>query len=173
MYRLYFILTSNIGTALGLSNGTMGTIVDIIFDSNDPNSIPGFLPTLIWIDISNNQYRGETFFPNDTSRSNWVPISSVKGRKNYFSDGLKKPCVRTMFPIKLCYAFTPWKVQGQTLRNKFVANLGTIEKADGLAYVIFSRARRLQDIGLEGGFNCDRLIECINKRESFKRRLKF
>ena len=71
----------------------------------------------------------------------------------------------TIYTIKLCYAWTPWKVQGQTLKNKFVAYLGNIEKADGLAYVIFSRACRLQAIGLEEGFNCDRLIECINKRE--------
>ena len=43
-----------------------------------------------------------------------------------------------MLPLKLSFSFTPWKVQGQTIRGKVVGTLGTLEKADGLTYVVFS-----------------------------------
>ena len=75
-----------------------------------------------------------------------------------------------MLPIKLSYAFTPWKVQGQTIRSKVVGNLGTLERSDGLTYVIFSRVRRFDDIAIDGGMTWQRISTKISNRVSFQKR---
>lgn len=50
-----------------------------------------------------------------------------------------------MIPLKLCHAFTPWKLQGQTIEKKLVGMLGRLERGNGLMYVIFYQVRRLKD----------------------------
>ena len=72
-----------------------------------------------------------------------------------------------MLPLKLSYSFTPWKVQGQTIRGKVVGTLGTLEKADGLTYVVFSRVRKFDDIAVDGGITWQRLNTRINTRKTF------
>ena len=57
---------------------------------------------------------------------------------------------RNMLPLKLTWAWTIWKVQGQTIKGKMVINLCQQEKTHGLTYVAFSRATELQNIGLIG-----------------------
>ena len=51
----------------------------------------------------------------------------------------KIPSSCTMFPSHLCYVWTIWKVQGQTLSLKVIAYLGDTEKEHGLSYTVFSR----------------------------------
>ena len=46
--------------------------------------------------------------------------------------------LQTMFPFCLCYAWTIWKAQGQTIQNKVVVSLGDKEKEHGLSYTAFS-----------------------------------
>ena len=48
---------------------------------------------------------------------------------------------RTMLPIRLCYAWTIWKAQGQTLPGKVVLDLGKREVEHGLTYTAFSRVK--------------------------------
>ena len=77
---------------------------------------------------------------------------------------------RTMVPLKLAWAWTIWKVQGQTVDGKVVVSLGRKEVEHGLSYVVFSRVRRFQDIGIIRGVSGDRLTSQIAKRAKFKKR---
>lgn len=54
-----------------------------------------------------------------------------------------------MLPLKVSYSFTPC--------GKVVGTLGTLEKADGLTYVVFSRVRKFDDIAVDGGITWQRL----------------
>ena len=71
-----------------------------------------------------------------------------------------------MLPLRLCYAWTIWKAQGQTLRCKVVADLCDREKEHGLSYTVFSRITKPQDLMIKGGVTCARL--CLKIRSNNK-----
>ena len=178
LYNLFYVcigskvmLTTNVCQQLGLSNGVVGTVVDIVFDRNDSSYVPGFLPKLIWVNLADGQYVGPSLFPNLVERRNWVPIVPITANNTVFRNGERVPSSRTMLPLKLCYAFTPWKIQGQTIDNKLVGTLGTLEKSNGLTYVIFSRVRRFKNIAIDGGLTYSRLSNRIGSSVSFKYRV--
>ena len=52
--------------------------------------------------------------------------------------------VRRQFPVRLCFAMTVHKSQGQTL-NKVGLDMTSVFFAHGQAYVALSRARKLRD----------------------------
>jgi len=76
-----------------------------------------------------------------------------------------------MIPLKLAWAWTIWKVQGQTVDGKVVVDLGPTEKEHGLSYVAFSRVRRFQDLGVLGGCTLERLTTKISGQKKLKNRL--
>ena len=78
-----------------------------------------------------------------------------------------------MIPLKLSYAFTPWKIQGQTIKGEIVGDVGVNEKNDGLTYVLFSRVRKFSDVGIDGGLTYARLTRKIKNRVSMQRRILF
>jgi len=165
------MLTTNVCQQLGLSNGVIGTVVDITFDRNDTSYVPGFLPKIVWVELRENQYTGESLFPNDISRRNWIPILPITANQTVFRNGERVPSSRTMIPLKLSYAFTPWKLQGQTIDTKLVGNLGLLERSNGSTYVIFSRVRRFKDLAIDGGLSFSRLTKKIGSSTSFKYRV--
>ena len=165
------MLTTNVCQQLGLSNGVVGTVVDIVFDRNDSSNVPGFLPKLVWVELAEGQYVGPSLFPGISERRNWVPIIPITANQSVFKSGERVPSSRTMIPLKLCYAFTPWKIQGQTIDKKLVATLGRLERSNGLTYVIFSRVRRFKDIAIDGGLCFTRLATRIGSATSFKYRV--
>jgi len=72
-----------------------------------------------------------------------------------------------MIPLKLAWAWTIHKAQGQTMKEKIVLNLGDKELIARLSYVAFSRATKLSNIGINGGCTREKLMEEIaisNKR---------
>ena len=115
----------------------------------------------------------EVFFPDDVSKSNWVPIYPAEAEFSSYKRGIRVVSKRKMYPFKMCYAWTAWKVQGQTIRNKVVCDLSKQEKSGGLAYVIFSRVTKLSDLGIIGGFSRDRITTKIARRASFRMRRDF
>ena len=78
---------------------------------------------------------------------------------------------RTMFPLRLCYAWTIWKAQGQTIQSKVVVSLGKTEKEHGLSYTAFSRVTKPSDIGLLGGLPQNRLLQKIKGQSKMDPRI--
>ena len=128
------MLLFNVCSELGLSNGSCGTLRDFVYDKEDALCMPPNLPKYVWVEFDSGTYRGPSFFPNDSTRGQWVPISSTSA----YGGTSVVASSRTMLPLKLCWAFTPWKVQGQTIPGKLLATLGVTEKEAGLSYVVFS-----------------------------------
>ena len=58
------------------------------------------------------------------------------------------------------------------MKNKVIIDLGTNETTLGLAYVAFSRAKKLSNIGIVGGLTKERLTTEIQNKTSLKRRIK-
>ena len=62
-----------------------------------------------------------------------------------------------MIPLRLAWAWTIHKSQGQTMRCKIVLNLGKKEMDHGLTYVAISRATKIGCIGIDGGVTRERI----------------
>ena len=76
-----------------------------------------------------------------------------------------------MFPLRLCWAWTIWKAQGQTIRGKVSISLGRGEKEHGLSYVAMSRVTKFSDIGIYDGITANRLCRSIKKHKKMAPRI--
>ena len=164
------VLMHNIATKYGLVNGAVGIIKDVIYmDNNVPPNLPAF------IIASFNCYNGPNFFDDtDTEKLKWVILLPVTIRwtSNYADrSNRNNECIKTMFPIRLAWAWTPWKSQGSTFNCPICLHLGDIEKEHGLTYTAMSRATRVEDILLPEGLGKDRLCEKIKKLKKMNARI--
>lgn len=167
------LLAKNLCPRVGLSNGTTGEVKHIIFEDG---YISGKQPSYIWVDFGT-KYRGGTFFPGCPERSGWFPIKPATvdcyvGKKGRDGGSLSESetLSRTMFPLRLAWAWTIWKAQGQTMKGKIVLTLTDKEKECGLSYVAFSRATTISNIGIIDGVSCERLTTKINNSDKMKKR---
>jgi hypothetical protein len=78
---------------------------------------------------------------------------------------------RTMFSLRLSWAWTIYKGQGQTMTGCIVLILGNKEREAGLTYTAFSRATNVNNIGLPEGVTFERLTS-IGKMEKVRLRIK-
>ena len=172
-------LTQNIAAKFGLANGSVGIVKDIVYEEG--TSAPN-LPKYVWVDFGTN-YKGPTFFPHHedpnfplecNERAGWVPIAPLQASSYSFNKVRKdyEEHTRTMLPLRLCYAWTVWKSQGQTFRCKVVVNLTSKEAKHGLTYVACSRVQRLSDIGILGGLTQERLLVQTRTHQKVGPRLK-
>ncbi len=77
---------------------------------------------------------------NGISTHNCIPILAISIR----SDDTRAD--RIQFPLRLAYAMTVWKSQGETL-GKTVLDIGPKETA-GLTFVTLSRVRHISDLAV-------------------------
>jgi hypothetical protein len=78
-----------------------------------------------------------------------------------------------MLPLKLAWAWTIWKLQGQTFTGPVVLHLGNKEADHGLTYVAFSRAQVLSKVGIaEGIVMEERLCQKIRDHKKMKPRIR-
>ena len=105
------------------------------------------LPFAILIEF--NEYTGPRFFQENDPKRNWIPINPL----NIFSKALNMS--RTQFPIRLAYALTIHKGQGQALK-RIIVELGKKEATLGLTFVALSRVKNVNDF-LIHPFPLDRL----------------
>ena len=163
------VLTKNY-LQVGLSNGSTGIVTELFYDETKP--APG-LPKLIFVDFGT-EYAGDSFFPNNDSRKGWFPVYPVVNKcytaNRRGSDGYTENS-RTMLPLKLCWAWTGWKVQGMTIPRSIVVHLDKTEADHGITYVMFSRVRKFSDIGIKDGIDKKRLCDVIRKQGKMKRRI--
>jgi len=167
------LLTWNLNVTLKLVNGSTGIIKDIIFAPN--TSAVTDLPIAIIVEFA--QYSGRRFFEDRITnletgetqdRSKWVPIS-VSTAEWYTSNNVTLQ--RTMFPLSLAWAWTPWKGQGSTCHGPCVIYPGDNEKSTGLLYVMLSRATTLKNVHIPRGITFNRMTEEINKKASTQQRI--
>ena len=116
---------------VGLVNGAFGIIKDIIYINEKIQQQPDAI--IIYI----KQYNGPQFF-TDENRHNWIPFSA----KSQFDKTSKS--TRLQYPLRLAYALTTHKTQGDTL-EKGIVDLGKCEKNLGSTFVQLSRFKKLTD----------------------------
>jgi len=126
----------------------LSLIIDIIFNPNVPP--PGLLECVI-VDFSEACTRRPPFFPEDENCEGCVPVFTETSEWYSPNDGKMETHSRTMFQLRLCYAWKIWKAQGQTYRSKVIVNLSDREREYGLAYTIFSRVAKPTDLGITKG----------------------
>jgi ATP-dependent exoDNAse (exonuclease V) alpha subunit len=111
-------VTQNLCSKAGLVNGSNGIVKDIVYEEG---ATAPKLPKFVWVDFGE-IYKGSSFFPNDKdgARKGWVPIAPMTAK--YFTYSSQKQDwlehTRTMLPLRLCYAWTVWKAQGQTFKKR-------------------------------------------------------
>jgi len=133
----YILLTKNVWQSAGLCNGATGNIVEFLFSNNQP---PPGLPECMIVDCGD-AYTGPSIFGNALDWKGWVLIFPQKTEwltSSTSTDSGSASHTRTMVPLRLCYAWTFWKAQGQTICSKVVASLGVREMEHGLTYRFFS-----------------------------------
>ncbi len=131
-------LTTNINTAVGLTNGAKGTVVDIVYSKQRNIDLPGFI-IFRWPDYTGPQIFSTTM-NNGVSTHNCIPIPAISIR----SDDTR--AVLIQFPLRLAYAMTVWKSQGETL-GKTVVDIG-VKETDELTFVALSRVRHISDLAV-------------------------
>ena len=109
--------------------------------------------------------------PDEQQKRGWVQILPIVVEWNTVKNGETRISLRKMFPFRLCYAWTIWKAQGQTIRGKVVVHLGKDEKKHGLTYTAFSRVKRFSDIGIAGGITAERLTSKIRRNKKVQPRI--
>ncbi|CAG8731859.1 2835_t:CDS:2 [Cetraspora pellucida] len=128
------MLRANLWTEVGLVNGSMGTIQEILFEEG---KCPPFLPSAVLVEFDN--YNSPSITTVENKRL--VPILPI--RQTWESKSIV--CSRLQFPINLAWAITVHKSQGLTL-PKAIVDLGEREYATGLSFVAISRVRSLKNI---------------------------
>jgi ATP-dependent exoDNAse (exonuclease V) alpha subunit len=124
------MLRTNIWTEVGLVNGAIGVIKDIIYLKGEIP--PNHLPKVIMVEFEN--YTG----PSINNLVPLIPITHI-----WDEDGIH--CSRIQFSLVLAYALTIHKSQSLTL-PKIIVDIGDKELCKGLTYTAVSRVRSINDI---------------------------
>ena len=118
---------------LGLINGVMGTITDILYkEKPEYTSLPAVI--LVLFECNGPTLRNIEGIPV-------VPIVPIR----HMWEGKSGTCSRLQIPLSLAWAITVHKSQGLTL-PKAVIDLEKKEFAAGLSFVAIFRVRSLDDI---------------------------
>ncbi|CAB4005609.1 ATP-dependent DNA helicase PIF1-like [Paramuricea clavata] len=150
------MLTCNLWAEVGLCNGSFGTIEQIWFAENmGPPNLP------IAVLVHFHSYTGPAFLD---ACSKCIPVPPKVFE--WVADG--KYLSRQQVPLRLRYAMTIHKSQGQTL-TKAVVDLGKGEKVAGCTFVATSRVRSIHDIVFEP-MTFDRL-KAIGRSKNMQKRL--
>ncbi len=72
-----------------------------------------------------------------------------------------------MIPLRLAYAWTKWKAQGQSMMGKVIIVLGDKENEHGLTYVA-----NFKNLGIEGGMTLERFTKKIKEHKKMAPRIK-
>ena len=131
------MLRSNLHVDAGLTNGTIGTVHNILYSPDLPG--PNALPTAVCVDFPD--YQGQPWNP---LYPKVVPIAAIT---SIWNENLRQ-FSRTQIPLSLAFATTIHKSQGWT-KSKIVVDIGMKEIGTGLSFVAFSRVKSIDGIMID------------------------
>ena len=151
------MLTYNVDTIDGLSNGTCGTVVGFVWSQGDN---PEIIKVLVQFD---NPRAGENM-RDKHPRHPLHPRGSTPISRVSFEYGLGDPsknhAAKTkviQFPIQLAWAITAHKCQGMTIRppTKLFADLDSCwtNRSAGMAYVMLGRIQNIDQLILKWSYD--------------------
>ena len=149
------MLTMNLWPAVGLCNGSTGTVMDIIYTT--PHKPPD-LPVAVIVKFDN--YIGPSLSEKVPSLVAIAPVTVSTQSGNSVHE-------RQQLPLKLAWALTIHKSQGLTLPRTWV-DIGKSEQTLGITYVGLSRVKQLSSLVVEP-MTFDRL-KSIKKSNALKYR---
>ena len=153
------MLISNVDVSDGLCNGVTGTVKGIEFSNDKP------MPTVVYVKFDSTRI-GTKARTNEFIPPHYDQCIPIKPRKESFQ--LKKlkgkifTTTREQIPLKLSWAVTIHKVQGQTTDQAVICMKG-LQKA--MAYVALSRVTHLDGMYLTD-FDEKRIL-CDDKVETY------
>ena len=130
------MLTKNLYQQVGLVNSIRGQVAELVFADDAPRRT-----SLFTLSPCSEGTQGE----NGRLKRDVEGVCRSLPYTTWQDGGTK---VRTQLPLRLCWAITMHKSQGQTL-EKAVIDLGMKEACTGLTFVCLSRAKRLADLKVE------------------------
>lgn len=160
------MLRTNLATALGLVNGVVGEVYDILVseDFKEP-SLP-----IVLMAFPREKVKCPGVFehpdPEKAASTVIIPIRPVT-REAVGQGG--KICTRTQLPLVLAHALTVHKAQGLTLA-KAAIDMGDAETSSGWTFTALSRVRALEDLVLLGALDLERLEKVDIAKRLLKRR---
>lgn len=129
-------LTMNLWPAVGLCNGSTGTVMDII--NTTPHKTPD-LPVAVIVKFDN--YIGPSLSKKVLSLVAIAPVTVSTQSGNSIHD-------RQQLPLKLAWALTIYKSQGWTLPKTWV-DIGKSEQTLGITYAGLNRVKQLSSLVVE------------------------
>ena len=146
------MITKNINVSDGLTNGVMGTVTDIVLDTNT-----AIVKTILV------KFDYESIGQEACSVSMYKHINKmsvpIQRKQASFAVGEKESCqgTRTQFPLALTWALTIHKCQGLTLPETVVDM--TPSKVHGQACVAFSHVHKVSKLHIIN-YTCNQIHVC-------------
>ena len=128
------MLTLNLNTKHGLYNGTIGTVEHVLFEDQEAFDRRTPYMALLKIDQYDKLHRNDAaYFDHPDFGNNLVPITLHTDRCQYNGTSIQ----RKGLPLKLGYAMTIHKSQGQSLDHVIIVmdGLESAKEANVLFYV--------------------------------------
>ena len=163
------MLRRNMWISKGLVNGSLGRVISIVFERDEPNAGSGVLP--VGVVCSFDKYTGPPFLA-DHPRSVFVPVVTAVYDEN------DDVYTRTQVPLIPAWAVTIHKSQGMTIgatsniAQRCVIDIGNREVGSGMSYVAFSRAMTTRDYAVRFPIFTLQRITRIKTHEQFKSRVR-
>ncbi len=147
------MLISNVDVSDGLCNGVSGTIKGIEFGNNQQ------MPTVVYVEFDSSRIGMKTRTTQSIPEQYHGCIPIMPRKESFRLKGKTFTTTREQIPLKLAWAVTIHKVQGQTT-DRAVISMKYIQKA--MAYVALSRVTHLDGMYLtdfdEARIFCDETI---------------
>ena len=140
------MLLMNYIVELGLKNGSIGTIVDIVYDDPEGPANRNALPLYVVVDFPSSTI--PVLDAWDSEHPTWIPIPVASPRCD------SKCCTQSTIPLRVCKAITIYKSQGITVgvgdecvwKYVVIGLSGPDERrsSPGQELVAFSRAQEIE-----------------------------
>jgi hypothetical protein len=167
----YVMITHNISVELGLVNGTMGVVFDIIWNTrgNEPLTV---LIALRKKTATTDGYSGPSFFSDEEAEELDIPnanaIVAITWRTEEIFES-QRTHTRRQFPLMLAWALTIHKAQGLTLK-RVIIDAGDDEKNVGLLFVAITRVRHPTALAFDPMPSFERVTSIIANKPALRLR---